>query len=69
MKFMHMVLDQSLDLAFPFSFNLESSRPSQIGFFFAWEASWGKLLMLINLKGGEEHLLTYVFFVKRMRRQ
>ena len=38
-KFMRMVLDQSLDLAFPFSFNLESSRPSQIGFF-----SHGKLL-------------------------
>ena len=49
-KFMYKLLSDSSDPTFPFKFIWNPCVPSKIGFIFAWETSWGKILTLDQLK-------------------
>ena len=44
-------MDQSENVVFPYKFIWNSQVPTKVGLF-SWEASWGKVLTLDNLKKG-----------------
>ena len=66
-KSMYRVLDCSPQVDFPFRSIWNPVIPPIMGFF-AWEASWGRVLTLDQLKREGELSLIFVSFVKRMRR-
>ena len=49
MKLLFKAMDRSENVVFPYKFIWNSWVPMKVGFF-AWEASWGKVLTLDNLK-------------------
>ena len=49
MKQMYKVVDQSPDMGFPFRSIWNPFAPPKMGFF-VWEATWGKVLTLDQLK-------------------
>ena len=49
-KFLYSVLDSRSVVQFPKSIIWSPCVPTKVGFFFAWEASWGKVLTLDQLK-------------------